>query len=161
MDRSPWKILSPWLENWMLHAGLQVWDTLVKQHNDRYRLYWMSTSQRKVWFSAQTTQVSLNTVGRSRHLICAVSSGNSDTPSASARSPWAQSYSSTQMSSRRDKTIQETSLLFIHTQARCQESPGTLLQTVYRDITGGKNHQTQQLFYLHWHRSQVLSFVGS
>lgn len=71
----------------------------------RHKLSWTSTSQRKLCLirCSDTRKVSLSTVGKSRHFVHAVRSGNSDTHSASARRPWAQSYFTTQLSSRRDR----------------------------------------------------------
>lgn len=71
----------------------------------RDRLDWTSTSQRKLCLiqCSDGKKVSLSTTGKSRHFLHAVRSGNSDTCSASARHPWAQSYFTTQMSTRRDR----------------------------------------------------------
>lgn len=64
--------------------------------------------------------------GKSRHFIHAVSSRSADTHSATARRPRAQSFFTTQMSTRgdRQKQSKETTLRKYGDQKRCQKKQG-------------------------------------
>lgn len=153
----------------MLDSGLWVHNIpTAKLTPTRHRLDWTGTSQRKLCLiqCSDARKVSLSMAGKTRHFLHAVRSGNSDTHSASARCPQAQSYFTTQMSTRRDRWNNPAKPDCTSAESKQDvREPGYSAPTsaaFHYSVSHVRKKKSKKQNWIYWqgHKSEVLLLVG-